>query len=77
MKTIEDIRKIHSTVKSKSDWGRLARSYENDARSMRDKFFNRTNADQSEGRAADWHAQAERYARLALLCRDEERLARA
>jgi hypothetical protein len=77
MNTIEDIRKIHSHIKSKADWARLARSYENDARSMRDKFFNRTNADQSEGRAADWHAQAERYTRLAALCRDEERMARA
>jgi hypothetical protein len=75
--TIEDIRKIHSHIKTKADWSRLARSYENDARDLRNKFFNRTNAEQSSGQAAQWREQAERYARLAVLCREEERLARA
>jgi len=68
--------KRNSHIKTADNWMRLAMSYERDARSMRDKFFRRTNAEDSLGYAAQWRADAERYEQLARWSRDEERIAR-
>lgn len=77
MYTHAEFLKRHASVSSAAQWIFVAQSYDRDAETAGEKFFNRRNVDISNGFAARWQEEAREARTYATWARDEASIFRA